>query len=101
LAKIDEDPTGLIEQVSLKEHHAAEALKVWGRKKGKYEQKWIDQGNQRKYKVRYAVVCNAIRNRKGNQAPQPRAPSDVRAQKTRSCSVLRMTLLPARLLDWS
>jgi hypothetical protein len=42
---IDEDPTGLIEKV--KEHQQ----KVWGRKKGKYEQKWIDEGNQSKYKV--------------------------------------------------
>ena len=41
---IDEDATGLIEKV--KQHQE----KVWARKKGNYEQKWIDEGNQSKYK---------------------------------------------------
>ena len=31
----------------VKEHQQ----KVWDKKKGKYEQKWIDEGNQSKYKV--------------------------------------------------
>ena len=25
--------------------------KVWDKKKGKYEQKWVDEGNRSKYKV--------------------------------------------------
>ena len=42
---IDDDPTGLIQKVKERQQ------KVWDKKKGKYEQKWIDEGNQSKYKV--------------------------------------------------